>query len=44
MLFVHQKTVKYRLDVIERLTGLQMTAHRDRMRADIAVRAIDLDG
>ena len=44
VLFVHQKTVKYRLDVIERLTGLQMTAHRDRMRADIAVRAIDLDG
>lgn len=42
-LFVHQKTVKYRLDVIERLTGLHMSEHRDRMRADIAVRAIDLN-
>jgi DNA-binding PucR family transcriptional regulator len=43
VLFVHQKTVKYRLAVIERLTGLQLHEHRDRMRADIAVRAVDLN-
>ena len=42
MLFVHQKTVKYRLEVVERLTGLQLSEHRDRMRADIAVRVVDL--
>lgn len=42
-LFVHQKTVKYRLEVIEKLTGLKLSEHRDRMRADIAVRAVDLN-
>lgn len=41
-LFVHQKTVKYRLEAIEKLTGLRLHEHRDRMRADIAVRANDL--
>ena len=41
-MFVHQKTVKYRLEVIEKLTGLKLSEHRDRMRADIAVRALDL--
>lgn len=43
LLFVHQKTVKYRLEVMERLTGLDLSEHRDRMRADIAVRAVDLN-
>jgi sugar diacid utilization regulator/putative methionine-R-sulfoxide reductase with GAF domain len=42
-LIVHQKTVKYRLEVIEKLAGLKLSEHRDRMRADIAVRALDLN-
>lgn len=41
-LFVHQKTVKYRLETIEKLTNLNLHEHGDRMRADIAVRANDL--
>jgi sugar diacid utilization regulator/putative methionine-R-sulfoxide reductase with GAF domain len=41
-LFVHQKTVKYRLETIEKLTTLNLHEHSDRMRADIAVRANDL--
>ncbi len=41
-LLVHQKTVKYRLELIERLSGLSLDEHRDRMRADVAVRALDL--
>jgi hypothetical protein len=31
------------LEVIEKLTGLELSEHRDRMRADIAVRAVDLN-
>lgn len=42
-MFVHLKTVKYRLEVIEKLTGLRLSEHRDRMRADIAIRAVDLN-
>ncbi|MGQ0845374.1 MAG: helix-turn-helix domain-containing protein [Sporichthyaceae bacterium] len=41
-LFVHQKTVKYRLSQLQKLTGLDLRHHHDRMRADIAVRAADL--
>ena len=41
-LFVHQKTVKYRLEIIQKLTALDLHQHADRMRADIAVRANDL--
>jgi DNA-binding PucR family transcriptional regulator/putative methionine-R-sulfoxide reductase with GAF domain len=41
-LFVHQKTVKYRLETIEKLTALNLHEHADRMRADIALRANDL--
>jgi DNA-binding PucR family transcriptional regulator len=41
-LFVHQKTVKYRLAQLQRLTGLDLRHHHDRMRADIAVRAAEL--
>jgi sugar diacid utilization regulator/putative methionine-R-sulfoxide reductase with GAF domain len=41
-LFVHQKTVKYRLAQLQKLTGLDLRHHHDRMRADIAVRAADL--
>jgi sugar diacid utilization regulator/putative methionine-R-sulfoxide reductase with GAF domain len=41
-LFVHQKTVKYRLAQLQKLTGLDLRHHHDRLRADIAVRAADL--
>lgn len=41
-LFIHQKTVKYRLGTIEKLTSLDLHEHRDRMRADIAVSSLDL--
>ena len=41
-LFVHEKTVKYRLETIQKLTELNLHEHNDRMHADIAVRAIDL--
>lgn len=41
-LFVHAKTVKYRLTQVEALTGLDLASHHDRMRADIAVRAAHL--
>lgn len=41
-LFVHAKTVKYRLTQIESLTGLDLASHHDRLRVDIAVRAAEL--
>jgi DNA-binding PucR family transcriptional regulator len=41
-LFVHVKTVKYRLVQVEKLTGLDLAAHHDRLRVDIAVRAAAL--
>jgi DNA-binding PucR family transcriptional regulator len=41
-LFVYQKTVKYRLAQLQKLTGLDLKHHHDRLRADIAVRAADL--
>lgn len=41
-LFVHVKTVKYRLTQVEKLTGLDLASHHDRLRADIAVRTADL--
>lgn len=41
-LFVHQKTVKYRLGQLQKLTGLDLRHHHDRLRADIAVRAAEL--
>jgi DNA-binding PucR family transcriptional regulator len=41
-LFVHVKTVKYRLVQVEKLTGLDLAAHQDRLRVDIAVRAAEL--
>jgi sugar diacid utilization regulator len=40
--FVHVKTVKYRLVQVEKLTGLDLAAHHDRLRVDIAVRAAEL--
>jgi sugar diacid utilization regulator/putative methionine-R-sulfoxide reductase with GAF domain len=41
-LFVHPKTVKYRLTTVERLSGLTLSTHHDRLLADIAVRAAHL--
>jgi sugar diacid utilization regulator/putative methionine-R-sulfoxide reductase with GAF domain len=41
-LFVHQKTVKYRLNLVEKVSGLDLSTHRDRLLADIAVRAAQL--
>jgi DNA-binding PucR family transcriptional regulator len=39
---LHQKTVAYRLDKIERITGLNLNAHESRMLLDLAVRMNDL--
>ncbi|MGI3780950.1 MAG: helix-turn-helix domain-containing protein [Janthinobacterium lividum] len=41
-LFVHAKTIKYRLDQICRLTDLDLGQHKDRLRADLAIRTADL--
>ncbi|MCW2833447.1 MAG: putative transcriptional regulator, PucR family [Nocardioides sp.] len=41
-LFVHQKTVKYRLNLVEKVSGLDLSTHHDRLLADIAVRASQL--
>lgn len=35
---VHYKTLRYRLKRIEKLTGLDLSRHDDRMRADLALR------
>ena len=50
-LFVHPKTLAYRLDLIRKLTTLDLSRHSDRMRADLALRLLqvtqavgDLDG
>ena len=39
---LHQKTVAYRLSKIERITGLDLNAHKSRMLLDLAVRMNDL--
>ena len=38
MLYVHHKTLSYRLKQIRELTGLDLHGHADRMRADLALR------
>ena len=43
-LFLHAKTIKYRLVQVEKLTGLDLTGHHDRLRVDIAVRAAEMLG
>jgi sugar diacid utilization regulator/putative methionine-R-sulfoxide reductase with GAF domain len=43
-LFLHAKTIKYRLVQAEKLTGLDLTGHHDRLRVDIAVRAAEMLG
>lgn len=37
-LFIHHKTMRYRLARISELTGLDLRRHEDRMRADLALR------
>ena len=39
---LHQKTVAYRLDKIEKITGLNLSAHESRMLLDLAVRMNDM--
>ena len=36
-LFVHEKTVRYRLNQFEALSGLDLSRHEDRMRVDLAL-------
>ncbi|GEL16553.1 helix-turn-helix domain-containing protein [Pseudonocardia asaccharolytica] len=42
-LFVHHKTLRYRLERIRQLTGLDLTRHEDRMRADFALRLLQVN-
>ncbi len=42
-LFIHHKTLRYRLEQIKQLTGLDLSRHDDRMRADVALRLLQLD-
>ncbi|MEJ2864460.1 helix-turn-helix domain-containing protein [Actinomycetospora flava] len=42
-LFVHHKTLRYRLERIKQLTGLDLSRHDDRMRADMALRLLQLN-
>ncbi|PVZ10845.1 helix-turn-helix domain-containing protein [Actinomycetospora cinnamomea] len=42
-LFVHHKTLRYRLERIKQLTGLDLSRHDDRMRADVALRLLQLN-
>lgn len=37
-LFVHEKTVRYRLSQFEKLTGVDLNRHEDRMLVDLALR------
>jgi sugar diacid utilization regulator/putative methionine-R-sulfoxide reductase with GAF domain len=43
-LFVHHKTLRYRLERIKQLTGLDLSRHEDRMRADFALRLLQVNG
>ncbi|TCK20672.1 helix-turn-helix domain-containing protein [Pseudonocardia endophytica] len=42
-LFVHHKTLRYRLERIRSLTGLDLSRHEDRMRADFALRLLQVN-
>jgi DNA-binding PucR family transcriptional regulator len=42
-LFIHHKTMKYRLDRIRSLTGLDLARHEDRVRADFALRLLQVN-
>ena len=39
---LHQKTIAYRLEKIEKMTGLDLNSHESRMLLDLAVRMNDL--
>lgn len=41
-LFIHHKTMRYRLEQIKTLTGLDLAQHDDRVRADIALRILQV--
>jgi sugar diacid utilization regulator/putative methionine-R-sulfoxide reductase with GAF domain len=41
-LFVHHKTMRYRMEKIRQLTGLDLAHHEDRMRADFALRLLQV--
>jgi sugar diacid utilization regulator/putative methionine-R-sulfoxide reductase with GAF domain len=43
-LFIHHKTLRYRLERIRQLTGLDLSRHEDRMRADFALRLLQISG
>jgi sugar diacid utilization regulator/putative methionine-R-sulfoxide reductase with GAF domain len=43
-LFIHHKTLRYRLEQIKQLTGLDLSRHEDRMRADFALRLLQVSG
>lgn len=42
-LFIHHKTLRYRLERIKQLTGLDLNRHEDRMRADLALRLLQVN-
>lgn len=42
LLFVHHKTMRYRLERIQKLSGLNLHLHDDRVRADLALRIYEL--
>lgn len=42
LLFVHHKTLAYRLNRIHELTGLDLSQHADRLRADLALRLFEI--
>ena len=41
-LFVHHKTLRYRIDRIQELTGLDLRHNEDRFRADLALRILEV--
>lgn len=43
-MYIHHKTLRYRLERIKGLTGLDLSRHDDRMRADFALRLLQISG
>lgn len=43
-LFIHHKTMRYRLERIKQLNGLDLSQHADRVRADFALRILQVNG
>jgi sugar diacid utilization regulator/putative methionine-R-sulfoxide reductase with GAF domain len=41
-LFIHHKTMRYRMEKIRQLTGLDLGRHEDRMRTDVALRLLQV--